>query len=52
MKDAQYATSIRLAYQRSRGDAFLLFRTLLSVAGEIGMDAALACLEQCVINRL
>jgi hypothetical protein len=38
-------------YQNSRGDSTGLFRVILSVADEIGMDRALVCLEQCVIAK-
>jgi hypothetical protein len=42
---------IRRAYQQRGDDAMPLYRTILSVAGEIGLDPALSCLEQCVTSK-
>lgn len=42
---------IRDEYLKSHGDAITLFQTVLSVAGEIGTDAALQVLERCVIEK-
>lgn len=33
------------------GDSVALFRAVLSVAGEVGLDEALACLEECVVEK-
>jgi tRNA(adenine34) deaminase len=49
--DHPYDNLIRQAYDRSRGDAVSLFQTILAIAGEVGMDRSLACLEQAVIER-
>jgi len=38
-------------YQNSKGDSTELFQVILSVADKIGMDKALAYLEQCVIAK-
>jgi hypothetical protein len=38
-------------YLNSKEDSTELFRAVLSVASEVGMDQALACLEQCVIAK-
>jgi len=38
-------------YQNSKGDSTELFQVILAVADEIGMDKALAYLEQCVIAK-
>ncbi len=42
---------INQQYLKSAGDSTSLFRVILSVAERIGMDAALACLEQCVTAK-
>lgn len=39
------------AYQQGGRDATPLFRTVLSVAKEVGLDTALSCLEQCVTAK-
>lgn len=39
---------IRRAYRQHSRDATPLFRTLLAVADETGLEVALSCLEQCV----
>jgi tRNA(adenine34) deaminase len=49
--DHPYDNLIRQAYDSSGGDSRALFETILSVSREIGMDYALACLEQAVIDR-
>jgi hypothetical protein len=46
-----YDSLIRQAYDSSRGDLLPLFRTILAVSREVGLGRALACLEQCVIDR-
>jgi hypothetical protein len=38
-------------YQNSKGDSTELFQVIVSLADEIGMDKALAYLEQCVIAK-
>ena len=42
---------IKYYYENSRGDATELFREILRASDEIGLDEALAILEQCVIER-
>jgi hypothetical protein len=42
---------IRQAYLDSAGDSTALFRTVLAVAEEVGLDAALALLERCVVAK-
>ncbi|MFN2131998.1 MAG: hypothetical protein ACK2VD_15815, partial [Anaerolineae bacterium] len=42
---------IRRAYRQRSRDATPLFRTLLVVADETGLGAALSCLEQCVAEK-
>lgn len=45
------AARIRQMYEQSRGDATALFETIISVSRDAGMERALACLEDCVIER-
>lgn len=47
----EYYHLIKQQYRNSQGDFTELFQTILSVADEIGLDQALACLEQCVIEK-
>ena len=42
---------IRQAYLDARGDSLQLFQTVLAVAGEVGLDAALGSLERCVTAK-
>jgi len=42
---------IRQCYQSPRSDSVSLFQLVYSVAGEIGIEQALACLERCVIEK-
>jgi hypothetical protein len=42
---------IKHQYSHSRGDSTPLFQTILSLSREIGMDKALAYLEECVIEK-
>jgi len=42
---------IKGEYDHLQGDSVALFRVILSAAAEIGMDAALAYLERCVIEK-
>ena len=42
---------IKQQYQKSMGDSTELFQTILSIADDIGLDQALAYLEQCVIEK-
>jgi hypothetical protein len=42
---------IKFYYENARGDSTELFREILRVSDEIGLDEALAILEQCVIER-
>jgi hypothetical protein len=48
---SEYYRQIKAQYTASRGDATSLFETLLSIARETGLEAALACLEECVIEK-
>ncbi len=48
--DKQYQL-IKQHYQKSKGDTTELFQIILSVADEIGLEKALAYLEQCVIEK-
>lgn len=47
----EYYHRIRAQYLQSGGDSGPLFETVLSAAEAIGLDQALACLEQCVIEK-
>lgn len=42
---------IQQRYRQSKEDSTALFQAVLSVADEIGLDRALAYLEQCVIEK-
>lgn len=42
---------IKNIYQNSQGDSTKLFKEIIRVAGEIGLDKALAYLEECVIEK-
>jgi hypothetical protein len=42
---------IKQYYLNSKGDSSELFQVILFVADLIGMDKALACLEECVIAK-
>ena len=42
---------IQEQYRQSKGDLTLLWQTILAAAVEIGLDQALGCLEQCVIDK-
>ncbi len=42
---------IKQHYQKSKGDSSDLFQIILSLADEIGLEKALAYLEQCVIEK-
>lgn len=46
-----YRNLIKQQYLQSRCDATQLFRTILTVAEEIGIDRSLAYLEQCVTEK-
>jgi hypothetical protein len=46
-----YHQRIRQQYQNFHGDSTELFREILMAAEEIGIDEALAYLEQCVIEK-
>jgi len=47
----KYYQQIKQQYQDSSGDATSLFKTILAVARHIGMDEALAILNQCVTEK-
>jgi len=47
----EHYSLINRHYLNFQGDSTELFQAILSVADEIGMDQALACLEQCVIAK-
>ena len=47
----RHCQRIRCAYQQCGGNATPLFRTVLCVAGETGLDTALSCLKQCVTAK-
>jgi hypothetical protein len=42
---------IKYIYENSHGDSTKLFREILRVSNEIGMDEALSMLERCVIEK-
>jgi hypothetical protein len=42
---------IRRQYRSSGGDFTELFQTILSIGDQIGLDSALTCLEECVIEK-
>jgi hypothetical protein len=48
---SDYYQQVKHCYQQSGGNSIELFQTVQSVAGNIGWNAALACLEQCVIDK-
>jgi hypothetical protein len=47
----RYYQLVRQQYTSSGGDYTELFQTILSIAGQIGWDAAWACLERCVVEK-
>jgi len=47
----KYHDLVDYQYRNSGGDSTRLFLTLLSLAGEIGWDDALGCLERCVVEK-
>jgi hypothetical protein len=47
----QHYQLIKQQYRQSTGDFTPLFETILAAAEEIGLDQALAYLEQCVIEK-
>jgi len=46
-----YRRRIKRKYDNSQGDSTELFNEISRAASEVGMDEALACLEQCVIEK-
>ncbi len=48
---SDYSWRIKEQYKNLRGDSTELFNEILLVSGEIGIDEALAYLEQCVIEK-
>jgi hypothetical protein len=42
---------IKQLYENRTGDTTELFQTIMAIAGEVGLDQALAYLEQCVIEK-
>jgi tRNA(adenine34) deaminase len=46
-----YHQLIKQQYLNTRGDSTELFNLILQASKEIGMDQALACVEQCVIEK-
>jgi hypothetical protein len=49
--DHKYRLLIKNQYENSQGDSTQLFEAILSAAEEIGLEAALEYLEQCVIEK-
>lgn len=49
--NAAWLTEIQNKYANSRQDSTELFESLLSIAGETGLETALAGLEECVFER-
>jgi hypothetical protein len=47
----KYHDLVNTQYRNSGGDFSGLFQTLLSLAGEMGWDNALGCLERCVVEK-
>ena len=47
----QYYHLVKQQYTNSEGGSTQLFQTILSISKKIGLDKALACLEQCVIEK-
>ena len=43
--------TIRRAYRASAGDSSALFQAVVEAAGEMGIEAALGILEQCVLQK-
>ena len=46
-----YRQRIKNQYENSRGDSTQLFKTILSVAEETGLEDALEYLEECIIEK-
>ena len=46
-----YSQLIKQQYQATRSGSTRLFFLIIQASNEIGMDQALACLEQCVIEK-
>jgi tRNA(adenine34) deaminase len=44
----KYNDLVKRQYESNRGDSTELFQTIVSISHEVGLDEALACLEQCV----
>jgi hypothetical protein len=49
--DREHYLLVKQKYEGSKGDSTELFRAILSLAEASGMDALLACLERCVIEK-
>ncbi len=47
----EYCQLIKNQYENSRGDSTRLFKTILSVAEETGLEEALDYMEECVIEK-
>ena len=47
----KYHDLVNYQYRNSGGDFTGLFQTILSLAGDIGWDNALGCLEYCVVEK-
>ena len=47
----KYYQIVKHQYRSSREDFTELFQTILSIADKIGLDNALECLEQCIIEK-
>jgi tRNA(adenine34) deaminase len=49
--EAEFCRLIRYHYENSRGDSTQLFKTILSIAQETGLEEPLEFLEGCVIEK-
>ncbi len=51
METASYYSLVKQSYKNGRDDSTELFRTMISIAREVGMEKVLSILEQCVIEK-
>jgi hypothetical protein len=49
--EKDYAQVIKSQYEANRGNSGELFKTIVAIAGEIGLDGALEILQRCVVEK-
>ena len=49
--NSKICQQVRTQYENSRGSSIALFQTILTLAGETGLDDVLECLQQCVTEK-